>query len=83
MSTELDDNGWLGMESAPKDGSPLLLYARAKHATAFIRIIGFYWHDMGWVEMGFHDPIGLVPLRWQALPNWPAIKWTRTEGEAA
>lgn len=67
-----ESDGWLPIESAPQDGTPLLLFARCKKATAPIPVIG--WGYQGeWVELAFAGnlPIGLVPSHWMPLPKGP------------
>lgn len=63
---------WQPIETAPTDGTPVLLFARAKHAPASAPVIG--WCVNGeWVECCFtpNHPVGIVPSRWMPLPDPP------------
>lgn len=64
---------WKPIETAPKDGTPILLFARAINATAPVRIIGWFIASLGWVEAAFHPntPAGIKPTHWQPLPEPP------------
>lgn len=58
--------GWQGMESAPKDGTSILVWR--KHATR--PLIARYWKDFDWFED--EDGVHLYGLtHWQPLPNPP------------
>ena len=64
---------WRDIASAPKDGTPLMLFARAKHATAPVRVVGWYLPSEGrWIECSFTQPVGIVPYYWQPLADFPA-----------
>ena len=64
---------WNPIETAPKDGTVLLLFARCKTATAPAVNIGWYIDGMGWIEAAFHpnEPQGLVPTHWMPRPEPP------------
>jgi hypothetical protein len=64
---------WQSIETAPQDGTPVLLFARAKHARASIRIVGWFRRDIGWIEGCFmpNQPTGIVPTHWMPLPDFP------------
>lgn len=64
---------WLPIESAPKDGTPLLLFAKCKGATAASIVIGWFIDGFDWIELAFFDnkPIGIIPTHWQPLPDFP------------
>ena len=64
---------WKPIETAPKDMTPVLLFARAENATAPVRIIGWFITSLGWVEAAFHPntPVGINPTHWQPLPEPP------------
>jgi hypothetical protein len=66
---------WKPIETAPKDGTPLILFARAKHATASAPVIGWYLESHGWIEAAYgpNEPVGLVPSYWMPRPEFPAI----------
>lgn len=67
-------DGWCyDMDKAPKDGMPLMLFARSKNATASVRLIGWYLQDLGWIEAAFspNHPVGIIPQAWQHLPDFP------------
>lgn len=74
LATYARDCGWRTMESAPRDGTPLLLFARAKNATAPGILVGWHLEDDGWIELCFgprNDPVGIVPFAWMPLPTFP------------
>jgi hypothetical protein len=62
---------WQPIETAPKDGTPLLLYARSRRATASVVVIGWYIEQDGWIECAFtpNAPVGIVPTHWQRIPE--------------
>ncbi len=65
-------SAWQPIETAKIDGTPLLLFARCKTATAPIPVIG--WCIEGeWVECCFspNKPVGLVPTHWMPRPAFP------------
>lgn len=68
---------WQDMESAPKDGTPVLLFAGLKRDGRVympIRVVGWFSLDIkGWIAMGYgHQPIAeLEPYNWMPLPNLP------------
>jgi len=68
-----EQSAWQPIETAPKDGTPLLLFARCKRATASIILIGWHLADLGWIECAFapNMPIGIVPTLWMPLPTFP------------
>jgi hypothetical protein len=65
--------GWQDIASAPRDGTPLLLKARCKTATASALVIGWYIEGMGWIELAYtpNHPVGIVPEMWMPLPDAP------------
>lgn len=69
-----DVEAWQDIATAPMDGTPLLLFARSKNATASAPVIGWYDRDLGWIECAFHpnNPVGIVPSLWQPRPMFPA-----------
>lgn len=66
---------WKPIETAPKDGTPLLLFARCKTATASAPVIGWFV-DGEWIEACYtpNKPVGLVPSHWMRRPDFPAIQ---------
>ncbi|MCA8323265.1 hypothetical protein [Burkholderia cepacia] len=64
---------WKPIETAPLDGTPMLLFARARLATASSIVIGWWLRDFGWIECAFtpNRPVGLVPSHWMPLPTFP------------
>lgn len=69
----LPAEGWQSMETAPMDGTPLILFARCKLATAPAPVIGWYHPELGWIECCFvpNRPVGLVPSAWMPRPAFP------------
>lgn len=63
---------WKPIETAPMDGTPLLLFARCLGYTAPTRIIGWYLPEYGWIEASFTEPVGLEPFNWMPLPTPPS-----------
>ena len=66
------ESGWRPIETAPKDGPPVLLFARCQHATASGIVVGWHLEDRGWIELSFTSPVGIVPSHWMPLPEFPA-----------
>ncbi len=66
--------GWKPIETAPRDGTPILLFARGLHAQASIRLVGWWAYGHGWIEAAFapNHPTGVVPSHWMPLPAAPA-----------
>lgn len=64
---------WQDISTAPKDGTPVILFARCRTATAATVVIGWHLPDMGWIEECFapNHPVGIVPTHWQPLPTPP------------
>jgi hypothetical protein len=67
---------WQPIETAPRDGTPLLLFATAKGATAAVAVVGWYlpgeYEGLGWVECAFWQmPQGIEPTHWMPLPPSP------------
>lgn len=77
---------WQDIETAPRDGTPILLFARHISATASIRVVGHYDDSelgFGWIATSFvpHGPMQVVPSHWQPLPDFPAaIKFASQGG---
>lgn len=61
---------WTTMESAPRDGTPLLLIARHVDAEACSRVVGWYTTEHGWIAQSYRgQPLALlVPSHWMHLP---------------
>ena len=68
-----DQAGWQPIETAPRDGRPLLLFARSLRAQAPIRLVGWLIYGRGWVEVAFapNHPTGVEPSHWMPLPGFP------------
>jgi hypothetical protein len=65
---------WQPIETAPRDGTNLLLFARKNGARAPVRVVGWFLPVRGsWVELAFapNDPVGIIPSHWMALPSRP------------
>ena len=60
---------WQPIDTAPHDGTPLILFARCKTATAPVVVIGHYF-EREWLEMTFvpNRAIGIVPTHWMPRP---------------
>ncbi|MCA8427819.1 hypothetical protein LGN30_32035 [Burkholderia seminalis] len=72
--TTPDREAWQPIETAPKDGTPLVMFARYVHATASIVLIAAWLEDYGmWVNQSFScAPIQqVVPSHWMARPEFP------------
>lgn len=67
---------WQPIETAPKD-DVLLLFARHKHATASVVVVGF-WNPvmMKWTDCVFspNEPSEIVPSHWMRRPAFPSSK---------
>jgi hypothetical protein len=63
---------WQPIATAPTNGKPLLLIARAKTATASGILVGWHLQSHGWVELSFTGPVGIVPSAWMPLPGFPS-----------
>lgn len=70
MNTNQD---WKPIESAPKDGTPVLLFARHISAEASTRVVGAYLHEYGWLSQAYSGQglAQLVPSYWMDLPPFP------------
>lgn len=66
--------GWQPIETAPKDGTPVMLFARHVRATASIRIVG-WWNPVikCWIDSVFSPnvPQRIIPSHWMPLPAAP------------
>lgn len=81
----MSEREWQDIETAPMDGTPLELFARAKNATARVVVIGWYLPDVGWIEACFapNSPVGIVPTHWKPRSEFPrhsipASEWMKT-----
>lgn len=68
MNTE-----WKPIESAPKDGTPVLLFARHIYAESSTRVVGAYLLDYGWLAQSYagQGSARLDPSHWMPLPPFP------------
>jgi hypothetical protein len=64
---------WQPIESAPKDGSVVLLFARAEQATASCVIVGWWLDEHGWIALTFGAAKmqKIVPSHWMHRPAFP------------
>ena len=72
--TTPDREAWQPIETAPKDGTPLVMFARYIHATASIVVIASWIESYGtWVNQSFSgNPIQeVVPSHWMPRPEFP------------
>lgn len=82
----MDENGWLPIETAPKDDTPVLVWADAEGWRGqFARVCASYHRGM-WRVYGpiLGEPDGdgrsrqwlgeVSPTHWQPLPNPPVLK---------
>jgi len=73
------DGGWQPIETAPRDGTPIIGMARYASATAgFPRFV--CWQDGAWREPGRSAGEALVCWAWMPrdiLPAWPAEPFPR------
>lgn len=65
---------WLPIETAPRDGSPVLLVNRAKNIAVGMWLSSGHW--AGWVLRGGSEPNTFFnthhgPTHWQPLPEPP------------
>lgn len=74
------DAGWEPIETAPKDGTPILV---ARHNRAFGWVRGWAtWVDVrgisGWISHGFFEVPGALgladPTHWRTLPSHPLTR---------
>lgn len=83
FDSPMDENGWLPIETAPKDGAAVLLFGRVSdHPEGLVsfngdsRITG-YWDamDQAWCASAstWVGPF-INASHWQPLPNPPALK---------
>lgn len=65
---------WQPIETAPKDGTPVLLFARLESAEASTRVVGSFilgeWLAQSYVGQ---NKAVLVPSHWMPLPPFPPL----------
>jgi hypothetical protein len=78
------NNGWLDIASAPKDGTPVLLFARHIYHESSTRVVGAYLHDHGWVAQAYagQGMAQLVPSHWMELPPFPGTPPASAQDDA-
>lgn len=67
---------WRDIASAPKDGTPVLLFARHIYAESSTRVVGAYLLDHGWLAQSYagQGSARLDPSHWMALPPFPGTQ---------
>lgn len=73
-----DNNGWLPIESAPRDGTNILVWSPHGEAHGKPSIVAVDWHtyngESDWrIGVGEFGPLALhaPPTHWQPLPEPP------------
>lgn len=73
---EHEQSGWRPIESAPKDGSEVILLEGADSYAGYFSHAPNYWNEIGWypsidiaIEHSSHPD---HPTHWQPLPKGPA-----------
>lgn len=76
--------GWKPIESAPKDGTPVLLFARHVDAEASTRVVGWFNADYGWIAQSYiGQPVArLIPSQWAELLPFPGSPASVAPGDA-
>lgn len=61
-----DANGWMPIETAPRDGERFLAYSKGRHFDC-------WWYDNGYGEAWWMDEADSEPnpTYWRPLPNPP------------
>lgn len=65
---------WQPIETAPKDGTPIMLFATAEGFDAPVVTVGWLTVSRRWIEGTFYPntPTTLIPTHWMPLPAPPA-----------
>lgn len=70
--TEPSDNGWRPIETAPKDGKPILVWWPEQYHYPFVCFWADKWsYGLGWKWMGWGDVLKGQPECWMPLPQPP------------
>ncbi|SEK09537.1 YjbH domain-containing protein [Achromobacter sp. NFACC18-2] len=79
MNTE-----WKPIASAPKDGTPVLLFARHIDAEASTRVVGSFNQDYGWIAQSYvGQPFArLIPSLWAELLPFPGTPPASAQDDA-
>ncbi|ARP86265.1 hypothetical protein [Bordetella genomosp. 9] len=75
--------GWRDIETAPRDGTPLMLFARHINAEASTRVVGYWLDQTGWIAQCYmgQTHARLVPSLWQPLPPFPGAHPSQQEDD--
>lgn len=67
-----DANGWMPIESAPKDGTRVLIWQGEAYVAWFEREYAWVSHGGAWISERYRsDTYEYAPTHWQPLPKPP------------
>jgi hypothetical protein len=72
-------NQWQPIETAPKDGTPVLLYIPDGHRDRDQRWVGMFKADC-WRSLNY-SPLSYRPTHWMPLPAAPVTSQAQEDGE--